>query len=256
MPCKRRARRACLQNLQKANAKKNKDILINDYGKLLITPSQSQTSEALLPQTAVLDTLDAGNIPTMPNESDVDVDSEGSSVEILDSGSDADICEEAELTKFSRMLCDAQKIALAEEKAKGKKRKSYIGHSRATEYHWKRVQKDLAAQGYLPLHEVWKRVASKQNTKPVAKELTTPQELASEESEEGSDATASQLQIHQPSISEDTDMEELIPATSDDRHDRDAMRDEHLQLAQSPVASKEHRWDVLGPAATDSDAHH
>ena len=253
MPRKGRATKAYLQNLQKANAKKNNNILINNYGKLLITPSRSQTSEALLPQMADLNTLDAGNIPTMPNEFDVIVDSKGSGVEIVDSGSDADICKEAELTKFSRMLCDAQKRALAEEKA-GKKWKSYTGHSRATEYRRKRVQKDLAAQGYLPLHKVWKWVASKQNTKPAAKKLTTPQELASEESEEGPDndkATTSQLQIHQPSISKDTDMEELVAAASEDR---DATRDEHRQLAQIPMASKEHRRDVLGPAATD--AHH
>jgi len=49
--------------------------------------------------------LDTDDVSTMANK--CDDDSEGSIVEILDSGSDADICEESELTKFSRMLCDA-----------------------------------------------------------------------------------------------------------------------------------------------------
>ena len=53
------------------------------------------------------DTLDTNDVPTMPNDNDTD--SEGSIVEILNSGSDMDICVESELTKFSRMLFDAQK---------------------------------------------------------------------------------------------------------------------------------------------------
>jgi hypothetical protein len=50
-------------------------------------------------------TLDTNDVPIMSNE-DVESDFEGSSVEILDSGSDTDICEESELTKFSRMLSE------------------------------------------------------------------------------------------------------------------------------------------------------
>ena len=54
-------------------------------------PSRSQTAETFLLQMAVSDepnTSDTNDISFMPNE-----DSEGSSAEILDSGSDADICE-------------------------------------------------------------------------------------------------------------------------------------------------------------------
>ena len=78
------------------------------------------------------DMMDADNIPTVPNGDNSD--SEDSMVKILDAGSDVDIHEETKLIKFSRMLFDAQKRALAEEKAKGKKQKTYNGSSQATAY--------------------------------------------------------------------------------------------------------------------------
>jgi hypothetical protein len=128
---------------------------------LIGCPSQSQTSETLLPQMAVLDepdTLDTFDLPIVPNEDNSDSDS---SVEILDGGSDTDIDNETELTTFSKMLCDAQKKALAVEKAMGNKRKTYNGHSRTTAYRRKTRkchQSDLATQGYLPVHEFMKRM--------------------------------------------------------------------------------------------------
>ncbi len=89
-----------------------------------------------------------------PNMLDTDKDgndSDGFSVETLDSGSDTDIYEETELEKFSRILCDAQKKALAEEKAKGNKWKTYHGHLQTTVHHWKHHWNDLAAKRYLPV---------------------------------------------------------------------------------------------------------
>jgi hypothetical protein len=70
------------------------------------------------------DTLGADDIPTIPTDND----SEGSSVEIFNGGSDAEIFEETDLSRFSRILRDAQKKALAEN-AKGNKRKAYTGCS-------------------------------------------------------------------------------------------------------------------------------
>ena len=93
-------------------------------------PFQHQTSETTLPQTEILDEpniLDTDDVPTLSNENEDD--SEGFDVEILDSGSDVDIFEESQLKRFSRMLYKAQKKALAKEKAKGNKWKSYSGHS-------------------------------------------------------------------------------------------------------------------------------
>jgi hypothetical protein len=92
MPRKQLATRARLQNLKikQKNSKK-----VKNYGKFISHPSRIQTTETLLPQTAVLDepdTLDTDNPPTIPSD-----DSEGSSVEIIDGGSDLDICEETEL---------------------------------------------------------------------------------------------------------------------------------------------------------------
>ena len=204
----------------------------------LITPSLSQTFETLLPQMAVInepDTSDTGNIPIASNEDNVD--SNGSDVEILDSGSDVDICEETELTKFSRILRDAQKQALAVERAKGKKRKSYTGHSRATGYRRKRVQRDLAAQGYLPLGEVWKQMALKK----IAEESTAPQELASAESEEDSDIDAALARLIVPKSRHSKDRRHIVQGP--------AVRDKHRQLMQTPVANKEHHRDVLDPGA-------
>jgi hypothetical protein len=158
-------------------------------------PSQSQTSETIFPKTDVLDepdTLDTDDVPTLPNEDEDD--SEGSDVEILDGGSDIDICEETELEKFSRMLHEAQKKALAKEKAKGNKRKTYSGHSRTTRHRQKCFQIDLAAQGYLPVHDFMKRMEAQKKKE----ELTASQELSFEELKEslGSDndmATVSRL---------------------------------------------------------------
>jgi hypothetical protein len=118
----------------------------------------------------------------MPNEDDdVSEGFEDSDVEILDEGSNVDIYEESELMKFSRMLCDAQKRALAEEKkAKGIKRKTYDGNLQATVYRRKRYRSNLAAQGYLLVPEFMKLI----DTREEKDKLT---ELAVEESEASSD---------------------------------------------------------------------
>jgi hypothetical protein len=186
--------------------------------------------------------LDAGHndIPTIPNENDSE-DSEGSNVEILDGASDVDIYEETELIKFSRMLCDAQKKALEEEKRMGNKRKTYNGDSQTTAYRRKRYRSDLAAKGYLPVHEFMKQIeAKKKNDK-----LTASQELTVEESEECSDddaASLSWLGSNEQSISEDTEIEELAPAASGDCH----------QIAQGPGVSEERcRQVIQGPIATE-----
>jgi hypothetical protein len=189
MPCRSHATRSRLENLKKI--KKHDDNDNNNYGKLSSFSHPIQSSETLLPQTAVLDEPDKldmdDDVPTLPND-----DSDGSSVEILDSGSDTDICEESELTKFSQMLHNAQKKALAEEKAMGNKRKAYTGHSRATAYRQKRQRSNLANQGYLSVHEFMRQMESRKNKE----KLTAPQELTFEESEESSDddiVTVSQL---------------------------------------------------------------
>jgi hypothetical protein len=150
---------------------------------LIGCPSQSQTSETLLPQMAVLDepnTLDTFNLPIVPNKDDSDSDS---SVEILDGGSNVDIDDETELTTFSKMLCDAQKKALVVEKAMGNKRKMYNGHSRMTAYRRKRHQCDLATQGYLPAHEFMKCMEEQKKEE----KLTASRESTLEKSEESSD---------------------------------------------------------------------
>lgn len=56
-----------------------------------------------------LNTLDTNNPLTILSD-----DFKGSNVKILNGDSDADICEETELARFIRILCDAQKRALAE----------------------------------------------------------------------------------------------------------------------------------------------
>ena len=161
-------------------------------------PSRSQTSEPLLPQTAVLDdpdTLDADDIPIIANEDDDD--SDGSCVEILDGGSDADICNETELTRFSKMLQDAQKAALAKEKAKGNKRKKFDGHSASTVYRRKRVRDNLAAMGYLPVPMFMKQMKARKTEKHTT--------LTFEESEESSDdnvTIVSHVRSNEPSTSE------------------------------------------------------
>ena len=102
-----------------------------------------------------LDMLDAGHDDENDNDSEDSEDFKGSDVEILDGGSDVDIYKETELMKFSRMLRNAQKKAMEEEKAKGNKRKTYSGHSRSTEYRWKCHQSNLYAQGYRSVPAFW-----------------------------------------------------------------------------------------------------
>jgi hypothetical protein len=227
MPRKSRATRARLQNLSKRKKKDKKKDINDNYGKSFSHPSHSQTSETLLPQTAVfvepdaLDTLDPLDVPgdTMPKEDD---DDEGSCVEILDGGSDAvDICEESELAKFSRILFTAQKRATEAETARGKKRKTYTGHSQKTAYRRKRYRDHLATQGYLPVQEFMKLMESRKT----AQERTPSQNLTVlpfEESEESSDDDA-------VTASEGTSME-LAPAVNEDCH----------QVTQGPVASEQH----------------
>jgi hypothetical protein len=185
MPRKRRATKARILNL--AKARKRREIY---FGKSRFRNPSRQSPELLLPQTAVVDepdTLDQNDVPTIPNEVDFvpfmesersesersesersndpsaesESESDGSSVEIVDNASDAEICEETELEKFSRFLHDAQQAALANEKANGNKRKNYKGDSRTTLYRRKRFRNDLAAKGFLPVHEFMKRMAEK-----------------------------------------------------------------------------------------------
>ena len=118
-------------------------------------------------------------------------------MEILDGGSDADICNETELTRFSKMLQDAQKAALAKKKAKGFKRKKFDGHSASTVYRQKCVRDNLAAMGYLPVPKFMKQMEAQK------KERRTT--LTFEESEESSDdnvTIVSQVRSNEPSTSE------------------------------------------------------
>jgi len=220
---------------------------------LIGCPSRSQTSETLLPQTAVLDepdTLDTFDLPIVPNEDNSDSDS---SVEILDGGSDVDIDDETELTTFSKMLCDAQKKALAVEKAMGNKRKTHNGHSRTTAYRRKRHRSDLATQGYLPVHEFMKRMEEQKKEE----KLTASQKLTLEESEESSDndvIALTQLRSDEPSMSEGMDIEELAPAAIEARHQTvqgPAVWGDHRQVAQGPAASEGRRQVAQGPAASE-----
>jgi hypothetical protein len=231
---------AILQNI----TKKKKIIMVSF---LLVAPPEARSETALLSQTAVLDepnTPNRDDVPTMPNEDDdVSEDSEDSDVEILDDGSDTDIYEESELMKFSRMLCDAQKRALAEEKAKGIKRKTYDGNLRATVYHRKRYRSDLAAQGYLPVPEFMKLIDAR-------KEKDKLTELAVEESEASSDddaVTVSWCRSNEPSMSKGTDFELMQgPAAHEDRR----------QLAQEPAPSEDRRQLVQqGPVAREDHPH-
>jgi hypothetical protein len=253
MPRKRCATRSRLQNLSKIKKQNKKNNNNDTYGKSFSHPLRSQTFETLLPQMAEPDTLDTNDVPIMSNE-DVESDSEGSGVEILDSGSDTDICEESELTKFSRMLSDAQKIALAKEKARGNKRKTYTGHSRTTSYRFKRQRSDLAAQGYLPVHEFMEQMKSQKNTK----ELTSPQDLTLEESEESSDddaVTMSLFRSKEPSASECTNVKELTPAVSEDCCQvapSPAASEDHCPIAQGPAANEDRRQVAQGPTASEN----
>ena len=91
MPQKGRATRSRLQNLK---TKKNKETKKKIYlASPLVTLPQIQTAEALLHQTAVLDRpdtldLDTIDVPIITSDND----SEGSCVEIVDGGSDTDVC--------------------------------------------------------------------------------------------------------------------------------------------------------------------
>ena len=180
----------------------------------------SKPEKTLLLQTAVFDepdTLDTDAVPTIPSDSD----SKDSSVEILDGGSDVDICEETELVRFSRILHDAQKKAQAEN-AKRNKRKTYSGHSRTTAYCQKHSRNDLAAKGYLSIHAFMKKMESKKNT----------EELTFEESEESSNddtAIMSRLWSTEPSPSKGADIDKLTPAVSEG----------HCQVARGPAADEE-----------------
>jgi hypothetical protein len=121
-----------LQNLKSKKKRLKKKI----FGKSISHPSQIQTAETLLPQTAVLnepDTLDTVDVPTIMSDSD----SEESCVEIIDGGSDADIYKETALTRFSRILHDAQKKAQVEDVVKGNKWKTFNGNLRSNIYYWK-----------------------------------------------------------------------------------------------------------------------
>jgi hypothetical protein len=262
MPVKKRAARANIRNLSKAKRKNN------IYGKFISHPS-SQTSETLLPfavavhepdlpfAAAVLDepdTLDRDDAMLNDNGDD----SEGSSIEILDGGSDTDIYEESELAKFSRMLSDAQKRAREKEKAQGKKRKTYNGHSRTTAYRQKRVQKNHAAKGFLPLRDFMKLMESKKNADkqvvhcgkfvtnlPLHKDLMVESE--EEESSEDDAAFVSQPRSNQSCISEDTDIEELARAASEGP----ALIEECYRVAQSPTPIEERCWVTQGPTTSD-----
>ena len=224
MPRKSRATRSRLQNLSKIKKQNNKS---NNNGKSTYSHFRSQTPESLLPQTKVLDeqhepnTLDTDNV--VPNEDDDDF--EGSSVEILDGCSDTDIREESELTRFSRMLCEAQEKALAEEKVKGNKQKSYTGHSQATAYRQKQIQTDNAAQGYFPVHEFMRRIQLQKSEKKVTPSFK-------EESSDDDVITC----IDELKASEGMDVK-LTPAVREDRH----------QAAHSPAASEGNHQFVQDP---------
>lgn len=174
-----------------------------------------------------LDSVDAFDVPsgTMPYKDDDD--DEGSCVEILDSGSDVDICEESELAKFSRILFTAQKRAMEAEAARGTKRKTHTGRSRTTAYRRKRYRSHLAAQGQLSVPEFMKLMESRK----AAQERTPSQNLMVlpfEELEESSDDDAVTA-----SESESTNME-LAPAVNEDRR----------RVAQGPVASEQQHQAV------------
>jgi hypothetical protein len=186
------------------------------------------------------DTLDTDDVPTIPS---VD-NSKGSSVEILDGASDTDICEETELTRFSRILDDAQKRALAEN-AKQNKRKTYSGRSQATTRRRKRYQSDLAAKGYLSVPDFMKRMESKKSNR---------EELPFEESEESSDddaAIVSQLQGNEPISSEGTDIDNLTLAVSEEGHYQVAGGHAAGEELPDPAVSTAHHQVTDGPAASE-----
>lgn len=105
----------------------------------------------------------------------------------------------------------------AEEKASGKKRKTYTGRSKKTAYRWKHVRKDLATQGYLPVHEFMQRMKSQKPTEKIPPTF--------EESEESSDDDAVTWSNE--------------PRTSEG------------QVACSPAASKEYYQLIQGSAASE-----
>ena len=149
---------------------------------------------------AVLNELDMLDPNNAPNE-----DSEGSNVEIVDSGSNVEICEETELMKFSRILHDAQQAALAVERAKRIKNKTYTGVLQTTAWHRKHHQGDLAAQGFLAVHEFMK----------MTNEPKEKKELAFEESQESSDdGIVHHLWSNRSNTSDGTEIERA-PAVSE-----------------------------------------
>ena len=221
-------------SITKSQDKKTKQENKKKWWQVHLSPF-SNPEKTFLPQTAVFDepnTLDTDAVPTIPSDSD----SENSSVEILDGGSDVDICEETELARFSRILHDAQKKAQAEN-AKRKKRKTYSGHSQTTAHHQKCSRNDLAAKGYLSVHVFMKKMGSKKKM----------EELTFEESEESSNDDAAimpWLWSTQPSPSEATDIDKLTPAVSEG----------HCQVAHGPAADEE-RPDPVASAGHHQATH-
>ena len=135
------------------------------------------------------------------------------------------------------MLFNAQKMALAEEKKKGNKQKMHTGHSWATLYRRKHHRSDLAAQGYLSVHEFMKRMKEKKKEE----KLTAQQELAFEESEESSDSDA--VIVSHLWTNDNIDIEEVAPAVNEDRcqvAQGPATGEYCLQIVQGPVANEDH----------------
>jgi hypothetical protein len=165
MPCKNKATRCRLQKLQKINKQKKKGDIEDNYGKLLSHPSYSQTPEPFLLHVAIFNEPDTlgEQAPDRLGVPASDEDDSDSGVEILDSGSDADIYEESELEKFSRILFTAQKRATELEAASGKKRRTHTGCSQSTVFRRKHLRDRLASQGYLPVHEFLKQVQSRKS---------------------------------------------------------------------------------------------
>ena len=170
----------------KISRQKNKKTKKNIFGKFISLPSPVNCQSHIRKQQFQVNpthwTWTQFDVPIITSDND----SEGSCVEIVDGGSDTDVCEEIASARFSRILCDAQKKAQVENAAKGSKRKTYSGNSRSNTHRRKRYRGDLAAKGYLWVHEFMKkRMESKK------KRGTTFEE--SEESSDDDMAIASRL---------------------------------------------------------------
>lgn len=98
--------------------------------------------------------MDSGN--SLPNEDSED--SENSCVEIFNGGHDINIYKETELIKFSKILFEAQKKALKEEKVKKNKWKAYSEQIQQTTYCQKCCCHDLATKGYLSIYKFKKHI--------------------------------------------------------------------------------------------------